>query len=304
MTHSQGCSSLFLFLYALAHRGWQHGKKRALSHRCGRALRAEDGSHSETGKITMTDFHRDKYCHVCKKWKGRIFFQIMSSRIRNRSTEARRRASLAGSIKHHTAVVASKIHLTVTGAKTHFIDELVLHTPHLCCPRAARAVPPLGTVLLSSPLHPTSLPHVLSEGRWIALLRDINNMSYCWSVRGKACELSIPSHWLHDWDAVPRFFSFLSLFLSLKLSTALPLFSLLFSVLSLLKLLPIPLLFPHLLPLRNKDLLKGTLFAYVFLAMKWLPWEDQGILRSLIREGVINKMEKVQHRLWGIAATK
>ena len=165
----------------------------------------------------------------------------------------------------------------------------------------------LPSVLSSSPplCIPHLSPHVLSEGRWIALLRDINNMSYCWSVRGKACELSIPSHWLHDWVCRSSFFFFffLSLYLSLKLSTALPLFSLLFSVLSLLKLLPLPLLPPPLLPLRNKDLLKESHFACVFLAMKWLLWEDQGILRSLIWEGEINKMEKVQHRLWGIAAT-
>ena len=80
--------------------------------------------------------------------------------------------------------------------------------PHLCCPRTSPAVAFLPSSQTSSPppLHPTSLPHVLSERRWIALLCDINNMSYCWSVRGKACELSIPSHWLHDWDAYPHFF--------------------------------------------------------------------------------------------------
>lgn len=87
--------------------------------------------------------------------------------------------------------------------------------PHLCCPITSQAVPYLPYFL-----HPTSLPHVLSEGRWIALLCDINNMSYCWSVKGKACELSILSHWLHDWDDVPHFFSF---FLSLNLSLALDL---------------------------------------------------------------------------------
>lgn len=48
--------------------------------------------------------------------------------------------------------------------------------------------------------------------------------------------------------------------------------------------------FPSLVPLRNKDLLKESQFAYVFLAQKWLLWEDQGILRSLIWEGVINKL--------------
>lgn len=158
------------------------------------------------------------------------------------------KASLrAGGIKSFTAVVAGEVHWTVIEEKTHFEDELIVHMVHLCCPKNVTSSPvPLLPPLYppSSLLHPTSLPHVLSAGRWIALLYDINNMTYCWSVRGKACELSIPSHWLHDWDAV--FFLSLSLFLSFKLSLALDLslFSLLFSALSLLKLLPIPLLSP------------------------------------------------------------
>lgn len=125
----------------------------------------------------------------------------MSFHIRNRTTEACKIASLqAGSIKSHTAVVASKIHCH----KRENSFQRWTYTPHapsvLSKNVTSWTIPPLLSVLLSSPLHPTSLPHVLSEGRWIALFCDINNMSYCWSVRGKACELSIPSHWLHDWD--------------------------------------------------------------------------------------------------------
>lgn len=135
----------------------------------------------------------------------------------------------------------------------------------------------IPSVLLSSPLHPSSLPHMLSEGRWIALLHDINNMSYCWSVKGKACELSIPSHWLHNWDDVHHFF--LSFFLSFDLSLFSSFRSLIFCSES--KPLPVSLLSLS-VPLWNKHLLKETQFASVFWAQKILLSEDQDILWSLI----------------------
>lgn len=152
---------------------------------------------------------------VCTNERDR-YIPIGSFHIRNRTTDVCRKASLrAGGIKSFTAVVAGEVHWTVIEEKTHFEDELIVHMVHLCCPKnvTSSPVPLLPPLYPPSPLlHPTSLPHVLSAGRWIALLYDINNMTYCWSVRGKACELSIPSHWLHDWDAVFFFSLFLSFY--------------------------------------------------------------------------------------------
>lgn len=96
----------------------------------------------------------DKYCHMLEVRTNERdrFFLCLSFHSRNRTTEACRIASLqTAGIKRHTAVVASKIHQTVKKGKTHFKDELILHMPHLGCPRMSQAVPYLRFFLSSFP---------------------------------------------------------------------------------------------------------------------------------------------------------
>lgn len=172
----------------------------------------------------------------------------------------------------------------------------------MCCPRTSQVVPYLPSFSVLLPFPSAShipLPHVLSEGRWIALFCDINNMSYCWRLRGKAVSSAFL---LTDWmpgmlDAFPCF-----LFISFHPSNSFRPWSLSYSLVCLLYSCFLFFYSSSLLPLGYIDRTEEeTHFAFIFLAQKWLLWEDQGICRSLIRDGLINKLGQF-NRVWGIVA--